>query len=114
VGRRNLDVCDGGGAGADRKHEDIGGNIVVRRTSRLFRRERRADRAALSDAGAQAAVSGAACDRQAPGSLPVLAIASIVVLLVHFEWPIYAAGAIALAASALALVARQLTRRQRH
>lgn len=39
--------------------------------------------------------------------LPVLAIASIVVLLVHFEWQIYAAGAIALAASALAFMARR-------
>jgi APA family basic amino acid/polyamine antiporter len=45
--------------------------------------------------------------------LPVLAVASIVVLLVHFEWQIYAAGVIALAASALAFVARRLTRRQR-
>jgi hypothetical protein len=41
--------------------------------------------------------------------LPVLAIASIAVLIVHFEWQIYAAGAIALAASALAFLARQLT-----
>jgi basic amino acid/polyamine antiporter, APA family len=45
--------------------------------------------------------------------LPVLAIASIVMLLVHFEWQIYAAGVIALAASALAFVARRLTRRKR-
>ena len=40
--------------------------------------------------------------------LPVLAIASIAILIVHFEWQIYAAGAIALAASALAFLARQL------
>ena len=34
--------------------------------------------------------------------LPVLAIVSIALLLIHFEWQIYAAGGIALAASALA------------
>lgn len=38
---------------------------------------------------------------------PVLAIASIIILLIHFEWQIYAAGAIAVAASALAFVARR-------
>ena len=46
--------------------------------------------------------------------LPVLAIASIVVLLIHFEWHIYAAGAIALAASALAFGIREMSRRIRH
>jgi amino acid transporter len=45
--------------------------------------------------------------------LPVVAIASIVVLLGHFEWPIYAAGAIALAASATAFAARQAFRSRR-
>jgi amino acid transporter len=44
--------------------------------------------------------------------LPVLAIASIILLLVHFEWRIYAAGGIALAASALAFGARQWFRRK--
>jgi APA family basic amino acid/polyamine antiporter len=45
--------------------------------------------------------------------LPVLAIASIVVLLVHFEWRIYVAGAIALAASGLAFAVRQWHRSRR-
>jgi amino acid transporter len=45
--------------------------------------------------------------------LPVIAIASIVLLLVHFEWRIYAAGAIALAASALAFGARRWFRSKR-
>ncbi len=45
--------------------------------------------------------------------LPVLAITTIVLLLVHFEWRIYAAGAIALAVSALAFGARQLFRSKR-
>lgn len=43
--------------------------------------------------------------------LPVLAIASIVLLLIHFEWQIYVAGVIALAASALAFGIRQWFRR---
>jgi amino acid transporter len=43
--------------------------------------------------------------------LPVLALASIVLLLVHFEWRIYIAGAIALALSALVYTARQWSRR---
>ena len=46
------------------------------------------------------------------GKLPVLlvlAIASIAVLIAHFEWQICVAGAIALAVSALAFLARQLT-----
>jgi amino acid transporter len=45
--------------------------------------------------------------------LPVMAIASIMLLLVHFEWQIYAAGIVALAASALAFGVRQWSRRQR-
>ena len=45
--------------------------------------------------------------------LPLVAIASIVLLLVHFEWRIYAAGAIALAASALAFGARRWFRSKR-
>jgi len=45
--------------------------------------------------------------------LPVLAIASIVFLLAHFEWKIYVAGAIALAASAIAFAARQWSRGKR-
>ena len=44
--------------------------------------------------------------------LPVLAIASIVLLLLHFEWQIYAAGSIALAASGLAFGVRQWFRRK--
>ena len=43
--------------------------------------------------------------------LPVLALASIVLLLGHFEWRIYIAGAIALALSALVYAARQWSRR---
>ena len=42
---------------------------------------------------------------------PVLAIAAIGVLLFHFEWQIYSAGAIALAATAAAFAARQIFRR---
>ena len=42
---------------------------------------------------------------------PVLAIVSIGVLLFHFEWQIYAAGAIALAVTAAAFAARQMFRR---
>jgi APA family basic amino acid/polyamine antiporter len=45
--------------------------------------------------------------------LPILAIGTIVMLLVHFEWRIYAAGGIALAASALAFGARQWFRSKR-
>jgi amino acid transporter len=45
--------------------------------------------------------------------LPVIAMASIVLLLAHFEWKIYAAGCIALAASALAFGIRQWLRRMR-
>jgi amino acid transporter len=44
--------------------------------------------------------------------LPVVALASIVLLLVHFEWQIYAAGGIALAASALAFAMREWSRRK--
>lgn len=43
--------------------------------------------------------------------LPVLAILSIGLLLIHFEWPIYAAGGIALGVSAIAFAARQWLRR---
>ena len=45
--------------------------------------------------------------------LPVLAIVAIFVLLIHFEWQIYAAGIIALVVSALAFAARQGFRRVR-
>jgi amino acid transporter len=45
--------------------------------------------------------------------LPVLAIGSILLLLVHFEWQIYLAGAIAIGASALAYGARQWFRGRR-
>jgi len=44
--------------------------------------------------------------------LPVLAIASIVMLLIHFEWRIYAAGGVALAVSALAFGVRQWVRKR--
>ena len=43
--------------------------------------------------------------------LPLLAIASIALLLSHFDWQIYVAGGIALAASALAFGIRQWFRR---
>ncbi len=43
--------------------------------------------------------------------LPVLAIGSIGILLVHFDWQIYAAGAVALAMTALVYLLRQLARR---
>jgi APA family basic amino acid/polyamine antiporter len=46
--------------------------------------------------------------------LPVLAIVSIVALLIHFEWQIYAAGGIAVVASALAFGVREWSRRIRH
>ena len=42
---------------------------------------------------------------------PVLAIVAIGVLLFHFEWQIYAAGAIALAVTAAAFAIRQMFRR---
>jgi amino acid transporter len=42
--------------------------------------------------------------------LPVMAIASIGLLLIHFEWQIYAAGAVALCGSALAFGIRQWLR----
>jgi amino acid transporter len=45
--------------------------------------------------------------------LPIVAIASILLLLVHFEWQIYVAGAIAILASALAYGARQWFCRRR-
>jgi APA family basic amino acid/polyamine antiporter len=44
--------------------------------------------------------------------LPVLALVSIVLLLVHFEWKIYLAGAAAVALSALAYALRQWMRRR--
>jgi APA family basic amino acid/polyamine antiporter len=46
--------------------------------------------------------------------LPVLAIVSIIALLIHFEWQIYAAGGIAVVASALAFGVREWSRRIRH
>jgi amino acid transporter len=46
--------------------------------------------------------------------LPVLAIGSIAVLMVHFEWRIYVAGAAAIAGSAAAFGIRQLFRGRRH
>jgi APA family basic amino acid/polyamine antiporter len=45
--------------------------------------------------------------------LPLIAIASIVGLLVHFDWQIYISGCIALIASAFAFAARQWLRRIR-
>ncbi len=45
--------------------------------------------------------------------LPLAAIASILLLLVHFEWQIYAAGGVALALSALAFFVRYWFRRSR-
>jgi amino acid transporter len=45
--------------------------------------------------------------------LPILAIAAIVLLLIHFEWQIYAAGGIALAASAMSFGVRQWFRKKR-
>jgi APA family basic amino acid/polyamine antiporter len=45
--------------------------------------------------------------------LPVLAIVSIIVLLIHFEWQIFVAGGIALFASALAFGVRQWSRKRR-
>lgn len=42
--------------------------------------------------------------------LPVLALASIVLLLIHFDWQIHVAGVAALALSALAYAARQWSR----
>jgi basic amino acid/polyamine antiporter, APA family len=44
--------------------------------------------------------------------LPVVAIASIILLLVHFEWQIYVAGGLVLAASASAFGIRQWSRRK--
>jgi basic amino acid/polyamine antiporter, APA family len=43
--------------------------------------------------------------------LPVLALASIVLLLTHFDWQIYVAGIAALALSAIAYAVRQWSRR---
>jgi amino acid transporter len=43
--------------------------------------------------------------------LPLAAIVSIIVLLIHFDWAIYAAGLLAVALTALAFVARQYMRR---
>ena len=45
--------------------------------------------------------------------LPILAIATIVLLLIHFEWQIYAAGGIALAVSAMSFGVRQWWRQKR-
>lgn len=44
---------------------------------------------------------------------PLAAIGSILALLVYFEWPIYAAGGLALLLSAVAFLARQWFRRER-
>ena len=43
--------------------------------------------------------------------LPLIAIGSILVLLLHFNWQIYVAGAIALGLTALSFLVRQWTRR---
>jgi len=43
--------------------------------------------------------------------VPVIAIAAIAVLLVHFEWRIYAAGAATLLFSAAVYLTRNLARR---
>jgi amino acid transporter len=43
--------------------------------------------------------------------LPLLALASIVFLLVHFDWQIYLAGAVALVLTAIAFLARRWARR---
>jgi basic amino acid/polyamine antiporter, APA family len=45
--------------------------------------------------------------------LPVVAIGSIAILLGHFDWQIYAAGGIALAASAIAFAVRKAFRNRR-
>jgi amino acid transporter len=45
--------------------------------------------------------------------LPLLAIAAILLLLVHFDRQVYAAGVVALALTALAFLARQWARRRR-
>ena len=44
--------------------------------------------------------------------LPLLALIAILALLVNFEWPIYAAGGVALALTAVAFLARQWARRR--
>jgi APA family basic amino acid/polyamine antiporter len=46
--------------------------------------------------------------------LPMAAIVSILVLLVHFDWQIYLAGGMALGMAALAFVVRQFMRTRRH
>jgi hypothetical protein len=43
--------------------------------------------------------------------LPLAAIVSIIVLLIHFDWAIYAAGLLAVALTAVAFLARQYVRR---
>lgn len=51
------------------------------------------------------------------GRMPVLtllALVAILVLLMHFDWQIYAAGGVALALTALAFLARQWVRAHRH
>jgi amino acid transporter len=45
--------------------------------------------------------------------LPVVAIASIVLLLINFEWQIYVAGAVALALTAVAFLTRHVWRSRR-
>jgi hypothetical protein len=45
--------------------------------------------------------------------VPLLALASILVLLTYFEWRIYLAGAVALALTAFAFLARQWARGRR-
>jgi APA family basic amino acid/polyamine antiporter len=55
---------------------------------------------------------------RAPGTigrmpiLPLLAIAAIVLLLMHFDWQIYIAGAVALMLTGLAYAARKWMRRR--
>jgi basic amino acid/polyamine antiporter, APA family len=46
--------------------------------------------------------------------LPLAAIVSIIMLLIHFDWAIYAAGLLAVALTALAFLARQYVRRAYH
>ena len=46
--------------------------------------------------------------------LPVLAIASILLLLAHFDWRIYFAGGIAIVASGAAYLARYVSRKRRY
>ena len=110
MGRRPADLRDGGPAGPGWQRQDAGGDVILAALAAFF-----AVNASLIVLRRR--LPGRKRPFRVPCMIwgvpvpPVLAIAAIGVLLFHFEWQIYSAGAIALAATAAAFAARQIFRR---